>query len=91
MNNRRFMIQASSLLKQASKWVDIDWDNTLSMQEEELLFSCTTRFSHIREALTKLHRWVEENPHSSELAGVVYLIGGIQKLTNSWASQNISK
>lgn len=89
--HKKFMIQSSSLLRQAEEWVDLEWDKNLPLSEDFILSSCLCRLKSLHKTLVALHQWIEDNTNSGDLSRVIYLVGGIKKLTNSWASQNISK
>lgn len=92
--HKDFIVRCTGCLKRSQQWVDVSLEGftgSLDTSDEALVSVCLILIGKTNRTLLKLHQWLEENPDSVDYPKVVYLIGGIKKLMNSWASQNICK
>ena len=91
---KRFIYNCTDCLKSSQQWVDVSlegFEGSLDTSEEALTTTCLLLIKKTSRVLVKLEDWLGENYQSEYHHKVVYLVGGIRKLTKSWTSFNIRK
>lgn len=91
---KRFIYNCTDCLESSQQWVGVSlegFEGSLETSDKALLSTCILLLKKTSRVLLKLEDWLEENYQSEDHHKVVYLVGGIKKLTNSWASGNICK